>query len=38
MVDGSICNESGLEILKFVSYNPSKYYMYKFKKIIEIYN
>lgn len=38
MIDGSICNESGLEILKFVSYNPSKYYMYKFKKIIEIYN
>ena len=37
MVEVSICNENGLEILKFNSYNPAEYDIVKLKKIIEIY-
>ena len=37
MVDVSICNENGLEILKFISYSPAKCDIVKLKKIIEIY-
>ena len=37
MVDVSICNENGLEILKFISYSPAECDIVKLKKIIEIY-
>lgn len=37
MVDVSICNENGLEILKFISYDPEECDIVKLKKIIEIY-
>lgn len=37
MVDVSICNENGLEILKFISYDPTEYDIIKLKKLIEIY-
>ena len=37
MVDVSICNENGLEILKFISYDPTEYDITKLKKLIEIY-
>lgn len=37
MVDVSICNENGLEILKFISYDPIESDVIKLKKLIEIY-
>lgn len=37
MVDVSICNENGLEILKFISYDPIESDVIKLKELIEIY-
>lgn len=37
MVDVSICNENGLEILKFISYDPMESDVIKLKELIEIY-
>lgn len=37
MVDVSICNENGLEILKFISYEPIESDVIKLKELIEIY-
>lgn len=37
MVDVSICNENGLEILKFISYDPIESDVIKLKELIGIY-
>lgn len=37
MVDASICNEYGLEILKFISYDPAEDDIVKLKELIDIY-
>lgn len=37
MVDVSIYNENGLEILKFISYDPIESDVIKLKELIEIY-
>ncbi len=37
MVEVSICNEDGLEILKFISYDPIEYDVAKLKELINTY-
>lgn len=37
MVDVSICNENGLEILKFISYDPTESDVIKLKELIGMY-
>lgn len=37
MVDVSICNENGLEILKFISYDPVECDVVKLKELIDMY-
>ena len=37
MVDVSICNENGLEILKFISYDPIESDVIKLKELIGMY-